>query len=128
MRLAADRLLDSARSDSAILAGICRYRDLQFASDRLEGTYTIRLFAEFEIGLRAYWRALGRITSPQAKDMIDGVASRQRVPEAHSADVHRVREWRNTLIHEREEPTDEVPLATAKRHLSRFFSFLPPNW
>ena len=51
-RLALDRLLEEARRDPTILTGDLKFHDIVVASDRLEGTYIIRLFAEFETGLR----------------------------------------------------------------------------
>jgi hypothetical protein len=41
--------------------------------------------------------------------------------------VH-VRNYRNSLVHEREEKTDPVPMVTARGYLCRFFSFLRPEW
>jgi hypothetical protein len=53
-RLALDRLLVEARRDPTILGGDLKLQDIVNASGRLEGTYIIRLFAEFETGLRLY--------------------------------------------------------------------------
>ena len=54
-RLAIDRLLSQARREPALLRGDVTLRDLAIASGRLDGTYVIRLFAEFETGLRLFW-------------------------------------------------------------------------
>jgi hypothetical protein len=54
-RLALDRLLHEARRDPTILTGDLEPQDIVKASGRLETTYLIRLFAEFETGLRLYW-------------------------------------------------------------------------
>ena len=56
MRLAVDRLLEGARRDPTILSGDLNLHDIINASERLEGTYIIRLFAEFETGLRCSGR------------------------------------------------------------------------
>jgi hypothetical protein len=53
-RLALDRLLHEARRDPMILTGDLEPQDIVKASGRLETTYFIRLFAEFETGLRLY--------------------------------------------------------------------------
>jgi hypothetical protein len=52
MRLAVDRLLEGARRDPTILTGDLKLYDIINASERLEGTYIIRLFAEFETRAR----------------------------------------------------------------------------
>lgn len=53
-RLATDELLAAAALDPKILKRDIRLRDVSHASERLEGTYLIRLFAEFETALRVY--------------------------------------------------------------------------
>jgi hypothetical protein len=52
MRLAADRLVEAVRADSSIIRDKQERRYLTLASDHLEGTYIVRLFAEFETVLR----------------------------------------------------------------------------
>src|SRR5437879_1626293 len=79
MRLAADRLLVDAKRDPTVLRQPARPhdqlspRDVGHASDGLEGTYVIRLFAEFETALRLYWPT-SRSTAPprQTHDLIEG--------------------------------------------------------
>ncbi len=67
VRLGVVRLLIDSRSDPAILAGSAlRPRDVEFAADRSEGTYLIRIFAEFETGLRLFWTA-ARGTDPPVR-------------------------------------------------------------
>jgi hypothetical protein len=53
-RQATDRFLESTHRDPTLLRGDLRYREIVRASENLEGTYLIRLFAEFETGLRLY--------------------------------------------------------------------------
>ena len=48
MRHAADRFRQAAIDDPIILRGNLRHREIVVASANLEGTYIIRLFAEFE--------------------------------------------------------------------------------
>ena len=47
-------------------------------SVRLEGTYVIRLFAEFETGLRLYWATI-RQTEPPTQHLLDGIAARRAI-------------------------------------------------
>jgi hypothetical protein len=39
-----------------------------------------------------------------------------------------VREYRNALVHEREDQPDKLPMAVARSYLCHFFSFLPQQW
>ena len=56
--------------------------------DNLEPTYLIRLFAEFEAGLREAWAlAFRQTTSPRMRDLIDSFAARRLIP-AHGAMPH----------------------------------------
>jgi hypothetical protein len=127
IRLATDRLLGEAQRDPTVLEGSLRTRDIVHASERLDGTYIIRLFAEFETGLRLFW-ATRRNTEPPVRDLVNGVAALCVIPDDDRDSAHAVREYRNTLVHEREDQTEPISLADARSHLCRFFSFLPMNW
>jgi hypothetical protein len=126
-RLALDRLLAEARRDPAILAGKRKVQDVARASGRLEGTYLIRLFAEFETGLRLYWATI-RETEPPTQHLLEGIAARRDIPPARLVDAHTVREYRNSLVHERDEGMAPISIAEARGYLCRFFAFLPPTW
>jgi hypothetical protein len=126
-RLALDRLLHEARRDPTILTGDLEPQDIVEASGRLEGTYLIRLFAEFETGLRLYWATI-RDTEPPTQHLLDGVAARCDIPPGRLADAHAVREYRNSLVHERDEGIAPMSITEARGSLCRFFAFLPPTW
>jgi hypothetical protein len=129
MRLAVDRLLEGARRDPTILTGDLKLYDIINASERLEGTYIIRLFAEFETGLRLFWpSARGTDPPSRTRDLIDGVAATRRVPDDERTNVHLIREYRNLLIHERDVEVDPISIGPARSHLCRFFNFLPETW
>ena len=68
-----------ARRDPTILTGDLEPQDIVEASGRLEGTYVIRLFAEFETGLRLYWATI-RDTEPPTQHLLDGIAASARDP------------------------------------------------
>jgi hypothetical protein len=127
VRLAASRLLDAGRRDPTILKGNVEYRHIVEADRDLEGTYIIRLFAEFETGLRHFWDS-ARDTNPRTRDLLEGVAAMRVIPDEQKDAAHAVREYRNSLVHEREEEVERIPIAVARGHLCRFFSFLPPQW
>ena len=128
-RLATNRLLAEAKRDATILQKAVSLRDIQQASCRLDGTYIIRLFAEFETGLRQYWpTARGTDPPTRTRDLLDGIAATRRIPRDQLNDAHEVRDYRNNLIHDREERSTPIPIAEARRRLCRFFSFLPLTW
>ncbi|HVC97258.1 MAG TPA: hypothetical protein VND64_26495 [Pirellulales bacterium] len=130
-RLATERLLAEVERDPTILAleSTIRVRDVRFASERLDGTYIIRLFAEFETGLRLCWNVIrGRDPPNRTRDLLDGVAASRRIPHDVLSQSHVVREYRNALIHERDELPAKIAISDARGRLCRFFSFLPPDW
>jgi hypothetical protein len=126
-RLATDRLVKEARQDSTILKGELRLRDIENAAGSLEGTYIIRLFAEFETGLRLFWATI-KGTKPQTQDLLNGIAARRAIPHDRLASVQALRVYRNSLVHEREEDVHPISIGTARGHLCRFLDFLPPTW
>jgi hypothetical protein len=128
VQLATSRLLAEGRRDPTVLEGGVQHRDVVSASRALQGTYVIRLFAEFETGLRQYWETVSN-THPRTRDLLDGLAARCRIGDDQRDNAHLVREYRNSLVHERgDEDVEPIPIATARGHLCRFFSFLPPQW
>ncbi len=115
--------------DASILPGELKLRDIRNASARLEGTYVIRLFAEFETGLRLFWSAVRGADPPsRARDLLDGIAATRRIAHDPLARAHEVREYRNSLVHEREDPITLISIAEARSRLCTYFSFLPPHW
>lgn len=120
-------LREIARRDPTALAGDMRFREIEPVIKNMEATYVIRLFAEFESGLRQFWE-VARGTDPGTRDLIDGVASLRRIPHEQRVAAHDVREHRNRLVHEREEQVEAVPIAKVRRLLIDFFRFLPTQW
>jgi hypothetical protein len=128
VQLAVLRLRGEGRDDPTILTGDIQHRHIVAAERELEGTYIIRLFAEFETGLRIFW-ATERESHPPTRDLLNGIAAMRNVPDALREHVHAVREYRNSLVHEREdEEVEPIPIAVARSYLCRFFSLLPPQW
>src|SRR5947208_3107326 len=74
VRLATNRLIEAVHRDPGVLEGGLRLRDVTQASEALDGTYLIRLFAEFETGLRLFWETV-RDTNPRTRDLLDGIAA-----------------------------------------------------
>jgi len=128
LQLAAERLIIQSSRDPTILPKRrTASKDLRDAFENLEGTYLIRLFAEFETGLRLYWITIKR-THPRTKDLINGsAASRRASPELVTA-IHAIREYRNLLVHQRRVAISPVGLATARSACCQFLSRLPESW
>jgi hypothetical protein len=131
IRLAADRLLSAAESDSTILRGGMglKVKDVRRAVEHLEGTSIIRLFGDFESSLRLFWPGARSTGAPsRARDLLDGVAAACRIPYNQIQNAHNVRLYRNALVHERGEAIEPISISTSRGYLRTFFSFLSPFW
>ncbi len=127
MRQAANHFRQKVREDPNILLDDLRNRDIEVASGKLEGTYVIRLFAEFETGARQCWNERWE-SYPKTADLLEGLAARFTIPDAHREHCHSVREYRNNLVHEREGDVEALTMSEARAYLCVFFSFLPHRW
>lgn len=128
-RLAADRLAAAVEADPASFLGGLAVRDIRQMREQLEGTYLIRLYSEFEAGLRLFWpTARGTDPPTRTRDLLDGLAATCRIPHAVLVAAHAVRDYRNRLVHVREDAVEPIPLAEARKRLCIFFAFLPPEW
>src|SRR5947209_8008206 len=78
MRQAADRFLQHSLDDPTILRGNLRHGEIVTASRNLEGTYLMRLFAEFVTGAREYWDATWG-TEVRTIDLLNGLAARRGI-------------------------------------------------
>lgn len=104
-------------------------RDFHALRRNLEGTYLVRLFAEFETGLRSAWvRAFRRRSHPQMRDLLNAIAGRRSVSQRWLDAVHEVRMYRNSLVHDDSEQAAPIAIEEARDRLCRFFSQLPVDW
>ncbi|MFO0825545.1 MAG: hypothetical protein U0792_20895 [Gemmataceae bacterium] len=126
-RKAVDEFIAALKSGDAELPPNTKLRDAETMSENLEGTYLIRLFAAFESGLRSYW-ATFKDTTPPSKDLIDSIAGRRGIPDDTREDVHAVREYRNSLVHENESETTPIEIGESRSRLCTFFARLPDQW
>jgi hypothetical protein len=127
--VAVNRMLAVALRDPTHVAAGIKVGDIRRASERLSGTYVIRLFAEFETGIRLYWSSIRRAVSPRrTRDLLDSVAAMRQTPHLDLANAHQVREYRNLLVHDREGSFASIEFAVARGYLSKFLSFLPRSW
>jgi hypothetical protein len=104
-------------------------RDAENSSENLEATYLIRLFAEFESGLRDLWKNYFRKKRRTPMKHLLQLIATQAIPQNCVDDADQVRVFRNALVHEEtEEPVVPLSLGKAKSHLCRYFSFFPKDW
>lgn len=127
-RKAVDDFIRALELGTGELPPNTKLRDVHAMSDTLEGTYLIRLFAAFESGLRGFWRTVKKDTTPVATDLINGVAARRSIPDDMRDDVHEVRRYRNSLIHDIDSESDPVTMVDARGRLCTFFARLPDEW
>jgi hypothetical protein len=128
--IAAEDLGERLSADPSALAGerlkIADYRSFR---DNLELTYLIRLFAEFEAGLREAWAiAFRQATTPRMQDLVDSIAARCVIAPGWRDDAHNIRIYRNALVHEGGDDAQAIGLREACSGLCRFFSGLPHHW
>lgn len=107
-------------------------RDGAAFDHNLESTYIIRLYAEFEAGLRDYWaNHRKRDSHAPMMQLLQSLAD-QRIAMDRLEDADAVREYRNFLVHsESTEPSPEMrtfTVAEAKSRLCYFFGRLDPDW
>jgi hypothetical protein len=114
---------------SALAEAQLKPTDYRNFRDNLEPTYLIRVFAEFEVGLREAWAlAFEQATSPRMRDLIDSFSARCVISQEWRDCVHEVRAYRNALIHEGDGDVEPVGLLEGCGWLCRFFSRLPHEW
>jgi hypothetical protein len=107
--------------------------DVGACRDNLGATYLVRLFAEFEVPLRLYWRDVRHRRKTWqtigAEDLVERVGSYLRVSDELRLRVQEVRELRNTVVHRASavRPT-EIALRQCLSFLGRFLSHFPLKW
>jgi hypothetical protein len=126
-RVASDaiQLLRVAVDGRVPLPGGTSPRDLDAVRQQLEATFLIRLWAEFETAVRSYYQSYQSLTTnPQIRaiDLVNTVAANPKgrsLSLAARAKIHEVREYRNSLVHDRDDPVPPVTLSDARRRLNR---------
>ena len=128
IRVATDYRLAAIGNDPAIVQGHGERPDIKKASDNLEGTYIVRIFSEFETALQHFIRVF-QIRKPRTtKALVNRVRARGKIPQDVADDVHRVRDFRNALVHERSAPADPVTIREATSSLCTFLSRVQGMW
>jgi hypothetical protein len=99
----------------------------------LEATYLIRIYAEFEAGLRDYWLTYRKKdTQPMMYQLLNQAIPTQHFTQDCIDRADEVREYRNFLVHDIEgEPNDDRKSFTvrdAKKHLCAYIACLDVAW
>jgi hypothetical protein len=134
VRHAIDRLQVTVTDGRADLPGGTSVRDLNEAHRQLEATFLIRLWAEFETAVRSYygWLTNNLDSRIRALDLINAVNASRRGRSAGDSirlAVHEVREYRNSLVHDRDDLVPPVTLTDARRRLNTYLGAkLPERW
>ncbi|MEO6808301.1 MAG: hypothetical protein ABI353_04230 [Isosphaeraceae bacterium] len=129
-RVAVDLLDQELKIDPGFLTpqGV-RGRVARSLRANLETTYFIRLYAEFEGGLRDFWgNALGQDTQPPMRDLLSAITARRVIPYLWALETDKVRQFRNALVHERPAELMSMPIYDSYQSLCRYFSRLPSYW
>ena len=93
---------------------------LRLAQARLEDTYIIRLFSEFEAILREYCQEIGVAAPYKTESLPKRVVARRGISAAIKGGAHDVRNRRNTIVH----GNGAAPAMTFPDALSRLCRFL----
>src|SRR5262249_11508483 len=127
-RRAVDCLVaDVARDPEAIGEGPSP-RDLKSADENLEGTYLVRMFAEFETGVRSFWRTIRSRAQTQMETLLNLVGAQCTIHQDVMNLAHSTRKYRNNLLHERDEEVEPVAISAARQGLQHYLSRLPNEW
>jgi uncharacterized protein YutE (UPF0331/DUF86 family) len=128
IRFGTDRLVAAVNDDPSILIRQLNRSDIGTASRRLEATYIIRVFAEFETALQHFLQVFHVRRPRQTEALVNRVRDRGRIPDIHADAVHRVRVYRNVLVHARTDPVDEASIREATSFLCTFLSRVQRIW
>jgi len=126
--LAVGRLAKDMLPDPTIL-GMANVvpADVRACGAGLEDTYLVRMFAVFEEALREVRRVVyGRAGPVQTYVLLNQCASRQKIKSDDLENAHRVREFRNTIVHGGDASPVTVP--QARKWLCTFFGSMPKQW
>ena len=85
------------------------------------------MFAEFETGVRSYWRTIDPRRTP-VESLLARVGDRCDIPLDVIQSAQTVREYGNKPVHDRDEEVKAVTIADARHRLAMYFARLPIEW
>jgi hypothetical protein len=128
--VARNSLMTALQKDPSTLTNEgLEHADFLALRNNLDSTYLIRIFAEFEAGLRQYWKQhRERSTVPKVASLIRSISARRDVHHRDMTNVDRVRRYRNKLIHDEDSEAHAAEVGEARKFLCVFFGKLPEDW
>ncbi len=121
--VAIDLLLSELKADPSFLQPRLEARDAKSLAKNVEATFLIRIFAEFEGGLRVVYReVLGKQKRPNVETLVNRIAVSNAIAGPDLDRVHEVRRYRNSLIHADSEQVDRIELKAARSRLCKYLS------
>ena len=111
--------------DDEIFVGFnTKFSQIQSARQNIEATYTVRIFSEFESILRQEMRFQGHKVPYKTEALINRAALISRVSNAVRLEAHRVREYRNDIVHQNAQRGPVIPLLRTMTSLNKFLAGL----
>jgi hypothetical protein len=132
--LAVEQLRGAVQNGHVSLPSRTDPGDLARTAEKLEPTYLIRLWAEFESAMLSYrrYRSGDPAERMPAINLVDWTAALRQgrtVSMAFRDSVHDVRRYRNALVHEHDDPAPPVEIETARSRLNTLLAAkLPEQW
>jgi hypothetical protein len=132
--LAVEQLRSAVRDGHLHLPPRTDPGDVVRTADRLQPTYLIRLWAEFESAMLSYrrYRSGDPAERMPATNLVEWTAALRQgrtVSVAFRESVHEVRRYRNALVHEHDDPAPPVEVETARSRLNTLLAAkLPERW
>ena len=126
--LAVSRLSQAAVRNALVLGPTLTSSDVVLTESNLTGTYLIRMFAEFESALRAFWLTIRPRSRPATLHLLNQIGGVCNVPAKIVTVTQQVRAYRNALVHELNSTATPVSMAEARSSLQHFLSRLPNEW
>ncbi len=103
-------------------------KELRSLPGELHDLYFVRIFACFESDLRHYWQTIRkRKKQPPTEQLLSSIARRLRIPEDILGNVQRIREFRNSLIHEQHEVREPMTIDESIGDLRTYLAAYPWN-
>ena len=127
-RFAIEHLKRSLGEKTIKLLADLKEKHVNQANDRLEATYIVRLFSEFERALKEYLYSK-KIKIPwKAESLINRVASRVRIQGIILVNAHQVRNQRNIFVHHLEQKDEPLTMRKSTSYLTTFLDRLKIDW
>ena len=86
------------------------------------------MFAEFEAGVRSYWRTIKPRAMTQAEVLLDRVGAKRGIPADVIRVAHKARKYRNNLTHDHQQEAEIVTVSEARSCFATYFARLPIVW